>query len=889
MGITDSFPRSWSCEKCTYLNDALTGKCRICGTAKGSNLWICCKCGNSNRLGIIICDSCGQKTFDDENKSTKDWSCQRCSCVNSSNSRRCSVCGFAQTQDKSDTVKSDVSVQVDSTRLIHKELQEDLLKCHRCQTLLYDNTGCHCTVCGTPCLTEGFKPRPFPQSSLPKAVATDSDTPSTSKELWKCSECTLPNDSNLASCKACRNQNVDFKRKPVEKLIHIDTWECSTCTLHNPSSTKCCTACDSRRDDASWTKNTKSLSIPNSPTAHKTYETVGVEAKRIHDESQAKEQWKNIVQICSQHDMSFVDDSFPPKPTSLYVTPRSSPHPRVTRWLRPHQITTDLDSTLAWEVFRNPSPSDIMQGVLGDCWLLSALAVLTERPNLLERIIVTRKICDEGAYQIRLCKDGRWTIILVDDFIPCSEFGIPVYSQAARRQLWVPLIEKAMAKLHGCYEALVAGRALEGLSTLTGAPCETIFLQASRTNLDTDEVIDQDLVWARLLSCRNAGFLMGASCGGSSLDSEECIYTSVGLQSRHAYSVLDVKNVGRHRLLRLRNPWGRFSWKGNWSDASPLWTAELREELLPHGEDEGLFWISFEDMMQYFDCVDVCKIRDEWTEARVAGVLPPFAAGPSEVVTLTVFSPTELDLCVCQKTTRGTSNAEPPLVDLCIMIFRSEPNTSRPELLSIISQCKRAVKGSVSLSVMVEEGVYIAVVTAFNHWRDGDGAQDKYFSESIYPSYVLAVHSSRAVMLEQMPMTEFLLADVIICMTMTNGKTHTGISGITIYYISHGMAGLLVVAENRSHDMHLLVNCDCSESFNVVSTRTLLVTTDVVPPCHRQVVVVLTQLEESDGFSVSHKLNFRTMVTNGDGGYGSQHMPELNKGLLGLHSPRPIT
>ena len=80
-------------------------------------------------------------------------------------------------------------------------------------------------------------------------------------------------------------------------------------------------------------------------------------------------------------------------------------------------------------------------------------------------------------------------------------------------------------------------------------------------------------------------------------------YVKMGLEANHAYSVLDVRCLETEtsvRLIRLRNPWGKFSWKGNWSDNDVIWKSKsrLREVLQPRGGEQGIFWMEFLDFMQ---------------------------------------------------------------------------------------------------------------------------------------------------------------------------------------------------------------------------------------------------------------------------------------------------
>lgn len=671
-------------------------------------------------------------------------------------------------------------------------------------------------------------------------------------------------------------------------------WSCKSCTYLNDDLAQRCRMCDTPRPKIETNRPSKLMKRRMLRSGR----SLKIADLQKQEEKEAHKKWVNITYFCRENGTMFIDEQFPPSTKSLYFRPRAtSENPKWLRChdLRPDESTQDKDD---WVVYRqNPLADDIGQGRLGNCWFLSALAVLAERKELLEKIILTRQFCKEGAYHVRLCKDGRWKIVLIDDFFPCDQYNRLLYSKSRRKQLWVPLIEKAAAKLHGCYEALVSGRAIEALALLTGEPCETVQLQEQA---DDDVEIDEKKIWKKLVKARELKFLMGTSCGTLNMKSSELQhYDTMGLIPNHAYSLLDVQDVAGNRLVKIRNPWGTVSWKGSWSDKSSKWSQVSdwsKKGIQLDGNDKGIFWMCLPDFMRYFDSVEICKARPHWNELRIKGSFPPHADQPWKFITLNIYNRTQVELCLFQRTVRGEGLTKEPFVDMLIIVMENSKSSKDKVLSKVVCNSRRAAKPFTGCEIDLEPGTYTVGCLAFKHWQTGvpmSSSLRMATIEALNKDFVLTVHSSGPIQSEEFdtssPTCRFTLADVIILLALEKGTKQELSPGLNLYGL--WWYGAIFVVENTTTDQYGQVKCDTSRSSYLISTRGTFVTMDCVPPKHRQVIQVLTPLEPVTGWSTNRSMQY--LLSPNSGLYkewrapdGVLHMPEITPNVSALHSPR---
>jgi hypothetical protein len=148
----------------------------------------------------------------------------------------------------------------------------------------------------------------------------------------------------------------------------------------------------------------------------------------------------------------------------------------------------------------------------------------------------------------------------------------------------------------------------EGIEDLTGG---------ITTELFATDILDKEKFWEELKRV-NVDFLFGCGQMGGISGSRK------GILEKHAYSIIDAAEIDNERLLKLRNPWGKTEWTGPWSDGSEQWTPKRMEKLGHRFGDDGVFWISYRDLLRHYQHFDRTRlfgpdwrITQEWTSVSV--------------------------------------------------------------------------------------------------------------------------------------------------------------------------------------------------------------------------------------------------------------------------------
>uniref|UniRef100_A0A8C6PBI5 Calpain-1 catalytic subunit n=1 Tax=Nothobranchius furzeri TaxID=105023 RepID=A0A8C6PBI5_NOTFU len=257
--------------------------------------------------------------------------------------------------------------------------------------------------------------------------------------------------------------------------------------------------------------------------------------------------YESLKARCLQCRKLFEDDLFPASATSLgfnELGPRSSKTYGV-RWMRPTEICRQPEFIVG-----GATRTDICQGALDGCFCCTCL------------------------------KESESTLLLS----------------------LIALVEKAYAKLNGCYEALSGGSTSEGFEDFTGGVTEMYDLQKAPSDLHS--IIRRAV---------ERGSLLGCSIDITSTTDMEAV-TFKKLVKGHAYSVTGVDEVVYRgtptKLIRVRNPWGEVEWTGSWSDNSREWDSvdsSTRSRLQNRSED-GEFWMAFNEFLREFSRLEICNL-----------------------------------------------------------------------------------------------------------------------------------------------------------------------------------------------------------------------------------------------------------------------------------------
>ncbi|KFW00584.1 Calpain-14, partial [Fulmarus glacialis] len=322
--------------------------------------------------------------------------------------------------------------------------------------------------------------------------------------------------------------------------------------------------------------------------------------------------YQALLEMCLKKKCLFTDDNFPAHISSIGTGALLKKLPQNLQWKRPHALHRTPVFYAA-----NRKQLDLCQGLVENCWFLAALEALTFHQDILAAVVPQNQSFERkyaGIFHFRFWHFGEWIDVVVDDRLPVNQAGELVFvSSVYKNVFWGALLEKAYAKLYGSYEDLQIGQVSEALVDFTGGV--NIRIKLTTAPHDLWDILTRATYSRSLMGCQTH---LGVSFLSVSLPCTQATkILKNGLVAGHAYTVTGIRKVtcqyGPENLVRLRNPWGKIEWKGDWSDSSYKWELLSPKEkiLLRKKKEDGEFWMSLRDFKIHFVDLTICKLTPD--------------------------------------------------------------------------------------------------------------------------------------------------------------------------------------------------------------------------------------------------------------------------------------
>ena len=223
-----------------------------------------------------------------------------------------------------------------------------------------------------------------------------------------------------------------------------------------------------------------------------------------------------------------------------------------------------------------------------------AMNLLSTYPNIIEEIFKTKEIKNETIFELYIYINGEYKIIILDDYFPCVKGTNTLrFAKPNKNEIWLLLMEKAFAKVHGGYGSLLSANVCDFIIFFTGFSCERInFFDIDNEDLENIIQVNKN---------NNMVFLTP----------NEDNKNKFGIINKKAYQLIDVFEIKKDdsdeffKLVKISNLFEYQNYTGDWNPNSKLWNDNIKNIIDYNENEKNIIYMSLDNLLNYFSKISI--------------------------------------------------------------------------------------------------------------------------------------------------------------------------------------------------------------------------------------------------------------------------------------------